>query len=270
MEITLLGTGTPTPSLKRASAGYLVRIGEDVIVIDHGPGAHNRLLQTGTAAADVTHVFLTHYHYDHWLDYPRLVLQRWDQCGGIRPELKVFGPAPLKRLNEQLFSEDGVYDLDILARTTSRGSLEFYKARGGLLPRPRPNPELTELESGSAAKGNGWTVTAQAVPHAGPHLQSLAYRFETPDGVYVHSGDTGVTDEFTHFCKGADLLVHMCHYYTGSGFYTENNRRVAGHMEVARTAAAAGVKTCVLTHITEKRGSAASASPSEGGASACE
>jgi ribonuclease BN (tRNA processing enzyme) len=43
----------------------------------------------------------------------------------------------------------------------------------------------------------------------------------------------------------------MCHYYTGSGFYTENNRRVAGHMEVARTAAAAGVKTCVLTHITE-------------------
>ena len=47
LSITLLGTGTPSPSLERQSSGYLIEIGHDVIVWDHGPGAHHRLLQSG-------------------------------------------------------------------------------------------------------------------------------------------------------------------------------------------------------------------------------
>ena len=39
MRIRLLGTGTPTPSLKRMCSGYVVETGEDVIVFDHGFGA---------------------------------------------------------------------------------------------------------------------------------------------------------------------------------------------------------------------------------------
>ena len=50
MKITLLGTGTPAPSLERQSAGYLFEVGADVIVIDHGPGAHHRLLESGHRA----------------------------------------------------------------------------------------------------------------------------------------------------------------------------------------------------------------------------
>ena len=67
MKLTLLGTGTPTPSLKRASSSYLFEIGPDVIVMDHGPGAHNRLLEAGKRVVDVTHVFFSHLHYDHCL-----------------------------------------------------------------------------------------------------------------------------------------------------------------------------------------------------------
>ena len=48
MKITLLGTGNPAPSLTRMSPGYMVSVGNDVIVFDHGPGSHHRLLQTGT------------------------------------------------------------------------------------------------------------------------------------------------------------------------------------------------------------------------------
>lgn len=39
MQITLLGTGPPTPSLRRMNSGYLLRIGEDVILLDHGPAS---------------------------------------------------------------------------------------------------------------------------------------------------------------------------------------------------------------------------------------
>src|SRR5215470_17040641 len=34
--ITLLGTGTPTPSLERQGSGYLIEVGDDLIVMDHG------------------------------------------------------------------------------------------------------------------------------------------------------------------------------------------------------------------------------------------
>ena len=47
MKITLLGTGSPVPSTKRASSGYLIETGSDVIVMDHGPGAFTRLMQAG-------------------------------------------------------------------------------------------------------------------------------------------------------------------------------------------------------------------------------
>ena len=79
LTITLLGTGTPAPSLERQSSGYLIDVGGDLIVWDHGPGAHHRLIESGHRTIDVTHAFFTHLHYDHCMDYGRLVLQRWDQ-----------------------------------------------------------------------------------------------------------------------------------------------------------------------------------------------
>ena len=250
MKITLLGTGTPTPNLDRASAGYMLEIGDDVILIDHGPGAHNRFLETGKKAVDVTHMFLTHYHYDHWVEYPRFFLQRWDQGGGIKPELKTYGPEPLLELHEKLFSRDGVYGLDLQARTERESSYAFYKARGGELDsRPWPNPDLHQLTSGDEVSGKGWRCKVQAVPHAGPMLKSLAYRFETDEGSLVVSGDTGISKVFTRFCEGADVLIYMCHYYSGTGYYGDEHPEVAGHMETAKTAAEAGVKMLVLTHL---------------------
>ena len=68
MKLTLLGTGTPAPSLVRQSSGYLLEIGEDVIVLDHGPGAAHRLLEAGRTPMDVTNALLTHLHYDHMMD----------------------------------------------------------------------------------------------------------------------------------------------------------------------------------------------------------
>ena len=79
MRLWLLGTGTPTPSLRRMCSGYLLRVGSDVILFDHGFGAHHRLLELGVAATEVTHAFFSHHHYDHIGDYPRLLLTRWDQ-----------------------------------------------------------------------------------------------------------------------------------------------------------------------------------------------
>ena len=86
VALTLLGTGTPAPSLARQSSGYLIEVGSDLIVWDHGPGAHQRLIESGHRSIDVTHAFFTHLHYDHCMDYGRLVLQRWDQGADRIPD----------------------------------------------------------------------------------------------------------------------------------------------------------------------------------------
>jgi len=57
VQITILGTGTPAPSLKRACSGYMVEVRDDVIIMDHGPDSHRRLLESGKRATDVSHAF---------------------------------------------------------------------------------------------------------------------------------------------------------------------------------------------------------------------
>ena len=50
MRVTLLGTGTPTPSLVRMNSGCMLQVGSDVILLDHGPGAYRRMMETPVAA----------------------------------------------------------------------------------------------------------------------------------------------------------------------------------------------------------------------------
>ena len=46
MKITLLGTGSPDPSLARASSGYLVEVAGELLLFDHGAGTHENFLAT--------------------------------------------------------------------------------------------------------------------------------------------------------------------------------------------------------------------------------
>ena len=45
MKITLLGTGTPAPSLTRQSSGYLIEVGNDVIRITSYNVCYTKLLR---------------------------------------------------------------------------------------------------------------------------------------------------------------------------------------------------------------------------------
>jgi ribonuclease Z len=249
MKITLLGTGTPAPSLERQSAGYLFEVGGDLIVMDHGPGAHHRLLESGYRAVQVTRAFFSHLHYDHCLEYPRLVLQRWDQGAGRIPELQVYGPPPIARMTEQLFGEDGVYGPDIRARVEHQSSLDVFAARGGTLPRKRPAPIVTEVHAGSVITGDGWTVTVGHATHVQPYLECLAFRLDTPEGSVCYSGDSGPCDELVELARGCDVLIHMNHHFSGTEPTPAYRAACGNHRDNAQIAKRAGVRTLVLTHL---------------------
>jgi len=249
MKITLLGTGTPAPSLTRQSSSYLIEIGDDVIVMDHGPGAQHRLLEAGRHPTDVTHAFLSHMHYDHIMDYPRLVLQRWDMGAGKIPELKVFGPQPLARISEQLIGDDGAFGLDIESRVSHQASKDVYVSRGGTLPRAKPRPEIREVVPGDTIEGDAWRVTVGEASHFQPIMDCLGYRLESDEGVLVYSGDSGgVPESMIDLARDCDVLIHMCHFATGME-PTEEYRQASGsHMDIAELATRANVKTVVLSH----------------------
>ncbi len=252
MRITLLGTGTPTPSLSRMSSGYLLRIGGDVILLDHGPGTYHRMMQAGVQATEVSHVFFSHLHYDHCLDYVRLLITRWDQGCGEIPELKVYGPPPMRRMHNQLFGADGAFAPDITARTEHDLSLGIYRARGGQGARAWPMPEITELQNGDWVEENGWRVQTASVRHVQPYLNCYGYRLECDAGVVAYSGDTGPCKAMERLAQGADVLIHMCHYLSGSQLNDALAETCTGHLELAELAAAAQVSNLVVSHVTEQ------------------
>jgi ribonuclease BN (tRNA processing enzyme) len=250
MRVTLLGTGTPAPSLARQSSGYLIDVGNDVIVMDHGPGAHHRLLESGRRAVEVGHAFFSHLHYDHCLDYARLVLQRWDMGADRIPDLQVYGPQPIARSSELLFSEGGVWDPDIRARLTHPSSLDVFVARGGRLPRRRPAPQVREVKAGDVVEGAGWRVTVGHAQHVQPQLECLAFRLDAESGSLCYSGDCGgVCEELIDLARGCDVLIHMNHFFSGSEPSEAYRRACGNHRDNAVVAKRAGVKTLVLTHV---------------------
>ena len=250
MKLTLLGTGTPAPSLTRQSSGYLIDVAGDVRVFDHGPGAHHRLLEAGRRAVEVTHAFFTHLHYDHCLDYARLVLQRWDQGAGKIPDLDVYGPPPLARMTSQLFDPDGVFGVDIRARLEHQSSLDVFAERGGTGTRERPAPKVREIHAGDVIRGRGWKLTVGHAQHVQPYLECLAFRIDGDDRSLCYSGDSGLCDELVELARGCDVLIQMNHHYSGHEPSAAFRRACGNHEDNALLASRAGVKKLVLTHVT--------------------
>ncbi len=106
---------------------------------------------------------------------------------------------------------------------------------------------------------HGVRVTATLVQHA-PVFPALAYRFDTPSGSAVFSGDTGPCDNLVRLAHGADYLVHEV---IDLGFIANrvadlpNRDNIINHLteshtspeDAGRIAARAGVGTLVLSHL---------------------
>jgi ribonuclease BN (tRNA processing enzyme) len=215
-------------------SGYVVRTGRDTIVFDHGFGAHHRLLELGISATEVTHAFFSHHHYDHVGDYPRLLLTRWDQGAGRVPELCVYGPPGLELITQRLIADDGAFGLDLISRTRNQASIDVYRARGGQGERARPQPVVRELRAGEVIRNEAWSVEVAEVNHFAPHLTSYGYRLEAEGKSFVYSGDTGPCRALASLARNCDVLVHMCHYLTGTAPSTIFAAFTMGHIEVAQ------------------------------------
>lgn len=249
MKLTILGSGSPRPTPKRACSSYMVEVGPDRVLFDHGFGAGQRLVEHGATAQSISHVFLTHHHYDHMGDLARLILTRWDQMRDHHNELEIFGPSPLKDIVDRMISANGVYATDLRARIESACSRDLYARRGGVGMRDWPAPKIVELQSGESVTREQWRVTTAEAIHCPGYLECMAYRIEAEGQTLVYTGDTGPTPAITELAKGCDLLIHMCSQTSGEIGTPAIEESSIGHREVAQSAETAGAKLLILTHI---------------------
>lgn len=209
--IYILGAGTPTPTPTRFGSAYVIEAGGEHVMFDCGPAATHKLVQAGLWPTQVNHLFFTHHHFDHDVDYPCFLLCRWDQSIGKEEQLKVRGPTLTEEITARILDpERGAFAHDWQARVNLPGSQHVYVNRGGTLPRRPPSVDVQDIGPGFVAEGRDWRVTAAHAVHAQPWLDSLAYRLDSEAGSVVVTGDTEPCPTVTALARDADVMLCMC------------------------------------------------------------
>lgn len=198
-SVTITGTGTPMVAPGRAGPGALVQHGDIALQVDAGRATTLRLAEAGLDLADLTGLLLTHHHSDHMVGVPDVVLTRWI-ANGTKPCPPLPVHCPDGRIVEFIGQMFAGLEFDISSRTDLFG----YPSR--------PEPDVHTFAPSADAPVHVATfddivVEAVAVDH-GNVEPAVAYRFSTPDGVIVISGDTAVCPQLEGFAQGADILVH--------------------------------------------------------------
>src|SRR3954447_16504345 len=95
LSVLFLGTAGSMPTVHRAPASLLIRRGGDRLLIDCGEGTQRQLLRS-VGLPDIEHVFLTHFHADHFLGLPGMM--KTFALRGRNVPLTIYGPRGLRAL----------------------------------------------------------------------------------------------------------------------------------------------------------------------------
>ena len=244
-RLVMLATGGgPRPRKGRGNTAHALVVDNVLYLIDCGSGVARQLVSADIALPALRHVFITHHHSDHNLDYGNVIMQAW--ASGLRTRVDAWGPPPLEKMT-RLYFEMNAYDID--TRIADEG-------RVPLVPLVHVH-ELTQ--PGAVMHDERVKVGAALVDHP-PVVPALAFRFDCPDRSIVFSGDTNRSDNLIQLARGADLLVHEALWVAAvdrlvarvPNAATLKKHIIDSHTSVedaGRVAAAAGVKTLVLSHL---------------------
>ncbi|HML13545.1 MAG TPA: MBL fold metallo-hydrolase [Xanthobacteraceae bacterium] len=194
-RVTLLGSGVPDPQPDRFSASTLIEAGDQKFMVDVGRGATIRLYQLKVPLSKIDVVFFTHYHSDHTVGMPDLLLTGWlpPAFAHRTQPMHVIGPTGAKTLMSGLAE---AYAGDIKGREQEQH-----------LPPAGVAAEVEEFtQDGVVYDHGGVKVTAFAVEHG--IKPAVGYRIDYDGRSVVFSGDTNFSENLIKYATGADLVIH--------------------------------------------------------------
>ncbi len=223
----------------------------------------------------ITRIFLTHFHGDHFLGLPGLVQSM--SMNGREAPLDVYGPQGVERLVTELLSlgyftpgfpvrtkelapgaeiDCGEYAVRsfeavhtvpglsyVLEEAPRPGRFSLERARELGIP---PGPLYSRLQTGEAVTVAGRTIRPEEVVGA-----------PRPGRKIVYTGDSMPSRTLIERARGADVLIHDA---TSDAALEEKANRY-GHSssrQAAEVAKEAGVGLLVLTHLSPRYDDASS------------
>ncbi|HEY6844103.1 MAG TPA: MBL fold metallo-hydrolase [Thermoanaerobaculia bacterium] len=273
-EILLLGTaGGPPLRVERSEPSTLLIVDGRRYLIDCGIGTIRRLLRAGIPSETIGTIFITHHHPDHDLGLADMMSNDIFEMNlaNAQSPIDVYGPVPTKEFVDAAFRYIGIPYAILTAEPSG--------LRAGLRNHALTNPFTAhEIQhDGVIFQDDKIRVVAaenshfSRLPAAFAAMKSFSYRFETPHGSVVFTGDTGPSDALIKLAKGADVLVSEVEDLGAAiqmvrGVAEKNHwpadraQGLIDHMrlthldlpEVANIATKAGVKSVVLYHFDPK------------------
>ncbi len=266
-ELVMLGTAGLAPSEQRNHNGYLLRWDGTAVLFDPGEGTQRQFARAGLSAASVSRICISHFHGDHCLGLPGMILRLAIDQGHL--PVPIHYPAS----GEEFFQR-----------------LRYATAGQELVPvdaRPITEPGVIHHDE-------SFTLRCLRLSHS---IETLGYRLEEPDGrrfvperlaamgiegaavgrlrshgSIVHRGrrvhleevtdhrpgqavaiimDTGWCDAALELAAGADLVVCESTFLS-----TDEHLAIEyGHMtarQAGRLALEAGARRLVLTHFSRR------------------
>lgn len=231
-------TGSPMPT------SSVLSLAGQWAVIDCGLGVTKGLVDQGLQLKDLSLIFITHLHSDHYLELGPLIHTAW--TAGLKTPVRIWGPAGLQRYWQGFLM---AMEADIATRIEDEGRPDL----ASLITFHQIQPDQTITEG-------VWTVVAMPSIHP-PLTETFSLSFRAGGRHVVFSGDTAHNPALVDFAQGADLLIHEAVLAEGLAALQKRvgngDERLMKHWlrahtlaeDAARTARSAGVKALALHHL---------------------
>jgi ribonuclease Z len=269
LRIIFLGTGGSLPTRNRNPSAIMVNRKGELLLFDCGEGTQQQMMRAKTGMMNLSSIFITHLHADHFLGIPGL-MQTMSFMGRKEP-LLIYGPEGTREFTE-LFEALGYFNLkyevrgielkpgDLIEREeyviralktehniSSLGYALIENPRPGRFNREKaiklgipPGPLFAKLQKGNPLEINGKLINPEDVMGA-----------PRPGRTVVYSGDTRPCKSILEASRNADVLIHDGSFADEMADWAEESKHsTAG--EVAALAKEAGVRKLILTHISSR------------------
>ncbi|NDD45018.1 MULTISPECIES: ribonuclease Z [unclassified Synechococcus] len=277
MQVTFLGTSSGVPTRARNVSAVALRLPQrsELWLFDCGEGTQHQFLRSDLRLSQLRRVFVTHMHGDHVFGLPGLLASLG--LAGSSSGVDLYGPDPLEAYLQGVLrtsstrigyplavhrvkeaAEAGTLvleDDDILVRATPlthrvpayayrieqkprAGRFDVDQAKALKIP---PGPIYAALKRGETVTlEDGRRIDGRTL--CGP---------DRPGVSVVYCTDTVFSEAAVELARGADLLIHEATFAHSEAEMAFQRQHSTSTM-AAQTAAEAGVKQLVLTHLSPR------------------
>lgn len=184
-KITILGSGTFIPELKRNCSSYLLEVDNHKIMFDFGRGTIDQLLKLKINLQDLDNIFISHMHSDHSSELASFVSYILDNPKNkkLKSICKIYGPKGIKKDLIKLFN---VFHLS--------NHKNLHKI------------QINELLDNQSIELNNTSIKSFKVNHA-KNLNCIAFRIKIGNKIICYSGDSTYCEGLKKACRNTDLAI---------------------------------------------------------------